>query len=418
MDAASIQAKLKAKFGDAPARTGGKGSVRRKHKAVHKNSGGDDKKLQSTLKKLQVNPIPGIEEVNLFKDDNSVIHFVNPKGTVSCDGQTLRPFSLCCRAFAPRLSSPAVHPVEGRGARQFLGRSPSRIVFPLRRGCSYVSSGACVRVCARARVCVCSASFHPRQHLRGLWRLPNQEYACGCGGVGSKGDKGNSARRPHAWVSVPAGQCGVDHRDSWGAALAFACHRWSDGYVLSTGALVCVCGFAACSELEELLPGIIPQLGADGLDQLRKLAGSFGGAAAADDDDDDVPELGTALRVGLLIRWAPAGARVRVLSACVLLWYMLVQLKTLKPPVRRSKWHICAIQKRQKTIQTMKAAPAPPAACPRCFLRCANRPRVLRTRRGTVESTHVVEWRRSSHGLVLQSWFLRNQNICNVKLNT
>jgi hypothetical protein len=54
--------------------------MRRKHKAVHKHSAGDDKKLQSTLKKLQVNPIPSIEEVNMFKDDGAVIHFKNPKG--------------------------------------------------------------------------------------------------------------------------------------------------------------------------------------------------------------------------------------------------------------------------------------------------------------------------------------------------
>jgi hypothetical protein len=27
-----------------------------------------------------VNTIPGIEEVNIIKDDNSIIHFVNPKG--------------------------------------------------------------------------------------------------------------------------------------------------------------------------------------------------------------------------------------------------------------------------------------------------------------------------------------------------
>jgi nascent polypeptide-associated complex subunit beta len=62
-------------------RTGGKGSVRRKKKAVHKTTTADDKRLQSTLKRLGVNNIPGIEEVNLFKDDGSVVHFTNPKGT-------------------------------------------------------------------------------------------------------------------------------------------------------------------------------------------------------------------------------------------------------------------------------------------------------------------------------------------------
>lgn len=51
----------------------------RKKKAVHKTTSTDDKRLQNTLKRLGVNTIPGIEEVNIFKDD-SVIHFVNPKG--------------------------------------------------------------------------------------------------------------------------------------------------------------------------------------------------------------------------------------------------------------------------------------------------------------------------------------------------
>ena len=51
----------------------------RKKKVVHKTVTTDDKRLQSTLKRLGVNSIPGIEEVNIFKDD-SVIHFTNPKG--------------------------------------------------------------------------------------------------------------------------------------------------------------------------------------------------------------------------------------------------------------------------------------------------------------------------------------------------
>jgi hypothetical protein len=50
-----------------------------KKKAVHKTTSTDDKRLQNTLKRLGVNTIPGIEEVNIFKDD-TVIHFTNPKG--------------------------------------------------------------------------------------------------------------------------------------------------------------------------------------------------------------------------------------------------------------------------------------------------------------------------------------------------
>ncbi|KAK4860597.1 hypothetical protein QYF36_026897 [Acer negundo] len=38
----------------------------------------DDKRLQSTLKRIGVNVIPAIEEVNIFKD-HVVIQFLNPK---------------------------------------------------------------------------------------------------------------------------------------------------------------------------------------------------------------------------------------------------------------------------------------------------------------------------------------------------
>jgi nascent polypeptide-associated complex subunit beta len=59
-------------------RTSGKGSMRRKKKAVHKATNTDDKRLQSTLKRVGVNIIPAIEEVNVFKDD-AVIQFLNTK---------------------------------------------------------------------------------------------------------------------------------------------------------------------------------------------------------------------------------------------------------------------------------------------------------------------------------------------------
>ena len=59
----------------------GKGTPRRKVKKVHKSTGTDDKKLQASLKKLNVQPIQAIEEVNMFKSDGNVIHFSAPKGT-------------------------------------------------------------------------------------------------------------------------------------------------------------------------------------------------------------------------------------------------------------------------------------------------------------------------------------------------
>lgn len=48
----------------------------------------DDKRLQSTLKRLGVNSIPGIEEVNLFKQDGSIVHFKNPQVQASIGANT------------------------------------------------------------------------------------------------------------------------------------------------------------------------------------------------------------------------------------------------------------------------------------------------------------------------------------------
>lgn len=69
-------------------RIGGKGMPRRKKKIVHTSSAVDDKKLQLSLKKLGVNTIPGIEEVNMIKNDGSVIHFNNPKTQASLGTNT------------------------------------------------------------------------------------------------------------------------------------------------------------------------------------------------------------------------------------------------------------------------------------------------------------------------------------------
>jgi hypothetical protein len=40
----------------------------------------DDKKLGGVLKKIGLTDMKGLEEVNIFKDDGSVIHITNPKG--------------------------------------------------------------------------------------------------------------------------------------------------------------------------------------------------------------------------------------------------------------------------------------------------------------------------------------------------
>lgn len=56
------------------------GGPRRKIKKAHKTTVQDDKKLQASLKKLTVQSVPGIEEVNMFHDNGNVIHFQAPKG--------------------------------------------------------------------------------------------------------------------------------------------------------------------------------------------------------------------------------------------------------------------------------------------------------------------------------------------------
>jgi nascent polypeptide-associated complex subunit beta len=77
------------RFGGATANTGGKGAVRRKKKASSRSSSAQsDAKLTGALKKLGATNIPGVEEVNLFKDDGKVIHFVNPKLQASIGANT------------------------------------------------------------------------------------------------------------------------------------------------------------------------------------------------------------------------------------------------------------------------------------------------------------------------------------------
>lgn len=74
----AARAKLAQRMGETT-RTGGKGSVRRKNKVVHKTQITDDNKLKSISKKFGCQPLQGIEEVNMFKDDNTIVHFQRPE---------------------------------------------------------------------------------------------------------------------------------------------------------------------------------------------------------------------------------------------------------------------------------------------------------------------------------------------------
>merc|ERR1711920_211759 len=57
--------------------------------AVHSRSHvADEKQMQAQLKRLGGNSIPGIEEVNMFKDDGTVVHFSAPKVQASVSSNT------------------------------------------------------------------------------------------------------------------------------------------------------------------------------------------------------------------------------------------------------------------------------------------------------------------------------------------
>jgi len=70
-------------------RTGGKGSVRRKRKVVHKSSAADDQRLQTSLHNLGLNQITAIEEANLFHEDGTITHFVNPHVMASMEANCI-----------------------------------------------------------------------------------------------------------------------------------------------------------------------------------------------------------------------------------------------------------------------------------------------------------------------------------------
>mmetsp|Transcript_347 Transcript_347/g.474 ORF Transcript_347/g.474 Transcript_347/m.474 type:complete len:169 (+) Transcript_347:57-563(+) len=85
-DVQAARDKLKERFSSV--RVGGEGTVRRKKKKVQASRGADEKQLQAQLKRLGVNNIPGVEEVNMFKDDGTVIHFATPKVQASVSANT------------------------------------------------------------------------------------------------------------------------------------------------------------------------------------------------------------------------------------------------------------------------------------------------------------------------------------------
>ena len=107
---------------------------------MHKTTSTDDKRLQNTLKRLGVNTIPGIEEVNIFQDE-TVIHFTNPKG---------KALSLC----------------------KF-----GKVVLSAKRPVTYyVSSAKVILASLISHSFACSPSLHCSQHLRCQRTVSEQKY--------------------------------------------------------------------------------------------------------------------------------------------------------------------------------------------------------------------------------------------------
>ena len=46
---------------------------------MHHNEVNEDKKLKSTIKKFGMQQLQDIDEVNMFKDDNTVVHLKRPQ---------------------------------------------------------------------------------------------------------------------------------------------------------------------------------------------------------------------------------------------------------------------------------------------------------------------------------------------------
>ncbi|KAL0248692.1 hypothetical protein GEMRC1_003926 [Eukaryota sp. GEM-RC1] len=65
----------------AASRIGGKGQPRRKQRPAASKTPSGDPKLQSNLKRLNVQEIPGIEEANFFDETGAdrILHFSKPK---------------------------------------------------------------------------------------------------------------------------------------------------------------------------------------------------------------------------------------------------------------------------------------------------------------------------------------------------
>lgn len=98
-------------------RTGGKGTQRRKKKVVRKNQVADDKRLQQTIKRLGGTTLKEVDEVQMFKDDGTVLVFKQAKLQAA-------PQSNACAASPSLSSSPSSSLGAALGVASFGACSP------------------------------------------------------------------------------------------------------------------------------------------------------------------------------------------------------------------------------------------------------------------------------------------------------
>ncbi|CRH03893.1 basic transcription factor 3b, putative [Plasmodium relictum] len=84
----AARAKLKEKMGGSQRQIGGKGSARRKIKKIHKNSISNEKKISLILKKIGASYFGDVDEISIYRTDDTYLEFKKPKLSASLPSNT------------------------------------------------------------------------------------------------------------------------------------------------------------------------------------------------------------------------------------------------------------------------------------------------------------------------------------------
>lgn len=101
---------------------GGKGTARRKTKKAHRSNDAEEKKLQGVLKRLTMNTVPNIEEVQIIMNDGNMLQFNRPKVQTKNHSKLyvvsghpeVRPFPINCHFPIPDMDTEETSPTIGK----------------------------------------------------------------------------------------------------------------------------------------------------------------------------------------------------------------------------------------------------------------------------------------------------------------